>query len=230
VDAASLTTLELRAGYAHSLLPFATGHQLYAGGALRLVRGTTSSRHTALQELGDDGKSFRPALFGSSSSSSWGLDADLGLLYAYGTLARAGLLLHGLLDPGFAVSPAPGYTGPSQLSQGRQLRFGLGLTPGAGFRLAADLDLTKTSASLSHVREQQLGLGAEKSIGSRFAVRAGVADDLAGSTGVTFTAGLRWDAVDLTVAFSPRDRLLSADQLGAAVSVRFDRLTHPPGS
>jgi F plasmid transfer operon protein TraF len=228
VDAASLTTVELRAGYAHSLLPTAIGHQLYAGGALRLVHGATSSSHTALQEIGEDGHSFRPELF-AMRSSGWGLDVDLGLMYAFGTLGRAGLVVRGLLDPGFAVEAAEGYSGPSELSLGRQARFGLGLTPGAGFRLAADVDLNRSRASLSAVEEQQLGLGVEKAFGSGFALRAGLEDNLAESTGLTFTGGVRLGRVDLTVAFSPRDKLLSADQLGAAVSLRIDRLTYPPG-
>jgi hypothetical protein len=229
VDAASLTTLELRAAYAHSLLPAAVGHQVYAGGALRLVRGTTASYHTALQEIGDPGRSFRPELFGSGGSSGWGVDVDLGLLYAFRTLGRAGLVLQGALAPGFAVEAAEGYAGPRELSLGRQLRFGLGLTPGAGFRIAADVDLNRRSATLWQVEEQDLGFGVEKSFGPGLAVRAGLMDNLAEPTGLSFTGGVRFGAVDLTVAYSPREGLMTADQLAAAVSVRVDRLTYPPG-
>jgi hypothetical protein len=227
LDSASLTAVELRAGYAHSLLPEAVGQQLYAGGTLRLIHGATSAFHTELQDLAAEGSRRRP-IFGGLGGGAWRMDMDLGLLYAFGTAARVGLVVRGLLDPGFEVEAPESYTGPERLSLGRQARLGAAVTPGAGFRLAADVDLTRNRTALSRVDERQLGLGLEKALGATV-LRLGWMDNLSEPTGLTWTAGARWQKLDLALAFSPREGLLTTDQLVFAVSYRLDRVTKPPG-
>ena len=228
VSGASLTTMEIRGGYAHSLFATSTQHQLWAGGALRIVRGSTSSFHTVLQDIGLEGGGYRPELFGVDTKASWGMDLDLGVLYGFGKLGRAGLVVRGVLDPSFAVEAEEGYAGPAELSSGRQVRMGVGLTPGAGLRVAADVDLTSNHASLSRIGNQQFGFGVEKSF-SGWALRGGFLENLAEPDGVTFTGGLRRKGLDLTLAYSPRDGLFTCDQLHGLVTFRIDHLTKPEG-
>jgi hypothetical protein len=131
------------------------------GATLKMVRGVAGSELRTGERRSDllaDGA----ALLGRASNA---FDADIGVMVSTGAI-KAGLTVRNLLEPAFEAA------GGGRLSLERQARAGIALMPVAGWLVAADLDLLKTTDVGGHDR-RDFALGAEGRVGRRVFMRAG---------------------------------------------------------
>jgi hypothetical protein len=150
------------------------------GATLKMVRGVAGSeiRAEPRSDLLDEGA----ALLGRASNK---FDADVGVMVSTGGL-KAGLTVRNLFEPEFEAA------GGGRLTLERQARAGVALMPVAGWLVAADLDLLKSTDVSGHDR-RDFALGAEGRVGRRAFVRAGGRMDTLGEgpggRAATFSVG-----------------------------------------
>jgi hypothetical protein len=158
----------------------------HLGGAVRIVRGGAGSGVLP----GGDFDALRDAAADLDRKSSAGVDVDLGLMYA-GPGFRVGIAARNLVSPDFETG-----LDDEALSLEREVRLGVALFPAPGLTLAADADLTRTPSPAGDRRH--VALGAQHTLGSRFAVRGGVRlntiDDVRPAAALGASAAL-WSSV-----------------------------------
>jgi hypothetical protein len=149
------------------------------GATLKLVRGVASS---AIVPDGD-----RDALLGDvnelSGKGSTRFDADIGVMASRGGL-KVGLTVRNLTQPEFRTA---GTVETGALSLRRQARAGIAITPGEGWVVAADLDLSRTRSPLGDVRN--FAAGSERRVGRKAFVRGGLRMNAAGPRDPVVAAG-----------------------------------------
>ena len=137
------------------------------GSTLKYVRGSVSSgpvdaaTNERALEIGEE----------IERDASGAFDLDLGLMLDM-TRVRIGLTVRNMIEPTFG-SPAE-----TEITLPRQARIGLAVLPSSGLTLAFDADLN--TVDLRGDLRRMLAAGAERRLGSRAAVRAGVRWDLKG--------------------------------------------------
>ena len=131
------------------------------GATVKAVRGT------ALSGIVPDGN--RDVLLSDGldvlAEAHTRLDADVGLLATSGSL-RVGLTVRNLSEPTFEAADA------SELKLERQARAGVALIASAGWTVAADFDLLKTSGPYGNTRD--IAVGTEGRVTKRAVVRGGL--------------------------------------------------------
>jgi hypothetical protein len=121
-------------------------------------------------------------------SSNFGV--DLGALYRLGDDLRFGLVARNLNSPAFDMEPL--YAGDAdELEEKFQARAGVAYKPVSFVTLAADIDLTQNSTTVSDdYKSQNISLGAEVSLLKILQLRAGAYKNIAqDDIGLVYTAG-----------------------------------------
>lgn len=133
---------------------------LAVGATGKLVRGTAGSAVTpaADAEALLDGAD----LIGRSSSH---FDLDVGIM-ASGAMGKVGLTVRNVTEPSFETG------GGEELQLPRQVRAGASVLLLPGWKVAADVDLTKTTTISGRLREA--ALGTETQVSRRLAARGGL--------------------------------------------------------
>ena len=157
---------------------------LAVGATVKVVRGIASSK---ILPEGDREKQLDEGTDVSGQASTH-LDADLGVMATAGRL-RAGFTLRNLSEPAFRTAE------DATVELQRQARAGIAVSPAAGWIVAADLDVLKTTGPLGAVKE--FAAGTEARVLRRAWVRGGLnvnTVDNADGRGTALTGGASYAA------------------------------------
>jgi hypothetical protein len=163
----SLTTQHVGATLVQSLTD-----QLAVGATVKVIRGLAGSAE--VPALGAEDALDDWDVAGQSSNR---IDLDVGLMVT-GSAGRLGLVVRNVAEPAFET----GNDGPD-LRLDRQVRAGGSVLLLQNWKLAADVDFTRSRTVFGDVRE--LALGTEGQVTRRVAARAGVRLNTAGDQGRT---------------------------------------------
>jgi hypothetical protein len=190
----SLTTHHLGATLVQSITD-----GLAVGTTVKLIRGVAGSE---LVEGDREDILDHAELIGRSQSQ---VDFDFGVL-ATGNLARAGLVVRNVREPGFETADR------GELTLNRQVRGGGSVLLLPTWILSADFDLTKQTGPLGEVREA--AIGSEAHVTRRITARGGLRFNTAGD-------GDRAPALSLGGSFAPLGSLLIDAQVTAGSDKAF---------
>jgi hypothetical protein len=136
------------------------------GATIRAVRGFAGAVEVEASDPEDALENWD--VMGRTTSR---LDLDVGLM-ASGSLGRVGVVVRNVTEPGFETGAG------SELTVERQVRAGGSVSLLQTWKLAADVDLTRSRGVFGDVREA--AVGTEGQITRRFAARGGVRFNTAG--------------------------------------------------
>jgi hypothetical protein len=184
VHRTSLTTHHAGLTLVQSLLP-----GVAVGATLKLVRGFTASRMTAVttarQALDEDSLATR---------GTTRFDADLGVMASTRRL-KAGVTLRNLREPEFTSDDG------AALTLEREIRGGVSVLATANWLVAADMDLLTTHDVFGERRNAAAGV--EGRLGRRTTVRAGVKMNLADDDEVAIDKSARGVSLGTSFALTP---------------------------